>query len=171
MASYEQLYPTIDFKSLQWCRTRFDKKWSNNLPRFWGLPTLHIINFLEYISEVELRGEDALIKLSILSLSSFLQDWFKGCCKDRGISSFVHLISRFIDFTKPHCQTYEDALQNLTIALEDKEFTTEIVEDLRDVYHAQYQEPSDMKEDLWRKLSTPWKGAGFLPWFKRMQWN
>jgi hypothetical protein len=155
MASWEQLYPTIDFKSLQGYPTCFDTKWSNNLPRFWGLPTPHIVNFLEYMSEIELGGEDVLIKLFILSLPSFLQDWFKGCCEDRGISSFVHLISRFIDFTKPHCQTYEDALQNLTIALEDKGFTTEIVEDLRDVYHAQHQEPSDMKEEIYEENCQP----------------
>jgi hypothetical protein len=135
MASREQLYPTIDFKSLQGYPTHFYTKCSNNLPRFWGLPTPHIINVLEYISEVELGGEDALIKLFILSLPSFLQDFFTGCCKDRGISSFIHLISRFIDFTKPRCQTYEDSLQNITIALEDEGLTTEIVENLRNVFH------------------------------------
>ena len=84
-------------------------------------------------------------KLFILYLPSFLQDWFKSCCQDRGISSFVDLISRFIEFVKPQCQTYEDAPQNLAIALEDEGFTTEIVEDLRDVYHTQYQEPSDIE--------------------------
>jgi hypothetical protein len=88
-----------------------------------------------------LEGEDVLVKLFILSLPSFLQDWFTNCCEDRGISFFVDLISRFIEFVKPQCQTYEDALQNLTVTLEDKGFTTEIVEDLRDVYHTQYQEP------------------------------
>jgi hypothetical protein len=155
MASWEQVYPTIDFKSLQGYPTCFDTKWLSNPPRFWGLPIPHIVNFLEYMSEIELGGEDVLVKLFILSLPSFLQDWFKGCCEDRGISSFVHLISRFIDFVKPHCQTYEDALQNLTIALEDEGFTTEIVEDLRDVYHAQYQEPSDMKEEIYEGNCQP----------------
>jgi hypothetical protein len=89
-----------------------------------GLPTPHIINFLEYLSEINLGGEDALIKLFLLTLPSYLQDRFKSCCKDRGISSFIHLISRFIDFTKPCCQTYEDALQNLTIDLDNRGFTT-----------------------------------------------
>jgi hypothetical protein len=145
MASWELLYPTIDFKILRGYPTRFDTKWSNNLPRFWGLPTPHIIKFLDHISEVELGGEDALIKLFILSLPSFLQDWVKGCCQDRGISSFIHLINRFVDFTKPRCQTYEDALHNLTIALEDGGFTTDIVADLRNAYHVQHQESSDVK--------------------------
>jgi len=35
---------------------------------------------------------------------------------------------------------YEDVLQNLMVALDDKEFTTEIVEDLRKAYHDQYQD-------------------------------
>jgi hypothetical protein len=155
MASWEQLYPTIDYKSFQGYPNRFDTKWSKNLPRFWGLPTPHIVNFLEYISEVELGGEDVLIKLFILSLPSFLQDWFKGCCEDRGISSFIHLISRFIFFTKPRCQTYEDALQNLTIALEDGGFTTEIVADLRNAYRVQHQEPFDMKEEIYEEHCLP----------------
>jgi hypothetical protein len=110
---------------------------------------------LKYISEIELGGEDVLVKLFILSLPSFLQDWFRGCCEDRGISSFVHLISRFIDFVRPQCQTYEDALQNLTTALENEGFTTEIVEDLRDVYHVQCQEPSDIKEEIYEENRQP----------------
>jgi hypothetical protein len=149
------MYPTIDFKSLQGYPTCFDTKWLSNPPIFWGLPTPYIVIFLDYMSEIELGGEDVLIKLFILSLPSFLKYWFKGCCEDRGISSFVHLISRFIDFTKPHSQMYEDALQNLTISLEDKEFTTEIVEDIGDVYHAQYQEPSYMKEDIYEENCQP----------------
>jgi hypothetical protein len=52
---------------------------------------------------------------------------------------------------KPRCQTYEDAIQNLTIALEDKGFTTEIVEDFRDVYHTQYQEPSDIEGETYEE--------------------
>jgi hypothetical protein len=110
---------------------------------------------LKYISEIELGGEDVMVKLFILSLPSFLQYWFKGCCEDMGISSFVHLISRFIDFVKPRCQTYEDALQNITIPLEDEGFTTEIVEDLRDVYHAQCHESFDMEEEIYEENCQP----------------
>jgi hypothetical protein len=84
-----------------------------------------------------------------------LQDWFKSCCEDRGISSFVDLISRFIEFVKPQCQTYKDALQNLTIALEDEGFTIEIVEDLGDVYHTQYQEPSDIEGEIYEESCQP----------------
>jgi hypothetical protein len=50
---------------------------------------------------------------------------------------------------KPHCLTYEDALKNLAVALENKGFTTEIVEDLRDVYHIQYQEPLDIEGEIY----------------------
>jgi hypothetical protein len=110
---------------------------------------------LKYISEIELEGEDVLVKLFILSLPSFLQDWFKGCCEDRGISSFIDLIGRFIEFVKAQCQTYEYAFQNLTIALEDEGFTTKIVEDLRDVYHTQYQEPSYIKGEIYEESCQP----------------
>jgi hypothetical protein len=85
-----------------------------------------------------------LVKLFILSLPSFLQDWFKSCCEDRGILSFIDLISRFIEFVKPQFLTYEGALENLAVALEHEGFTTEIVRDLKDVYLTQYQEPSDI---------------------------
>jgi len=102
-----------------------------------------------------LGGEDVLVKLFILSLPSFLQDWFKSCCKDKGISSFVDLISRFIEFVKPQCLTYEDALENLTVALEDEGFTTEIVDDLRDVYHTQYQESSDIEGEVYVENCQP----------------
>jgi hypothetical protein len=155
MAPWEQVYPTIDFKSFQGYPHYFDTKWLNNSPRFGGLPITHIVEFLKYISEIELGGEDVLVKLFILSLPSFLQDWFKSCCEDRGISSFVDLISRFIEFVKPQCLTYEDALKNLAVALEDEGFTTEIVEDLRDVYHTQYQEPSDIEGEIYEENCQP----------------
>jgi hypothetical protein len=110
---------------------------------------------MKYIREIEQGGEDILVKLFILSLPSFLQDWFKGCCEDRGISSFIDFISIFIEFFKTRCKTYEYALQNFTIALENEGFTTEIVEDLMDVYHTQCQEPSNIEEQIYEENCQP----------------
>jgi hypothetical protein len=155
MAHWEQMYPSIDFRSFQGYPNYFDTKWLNNSPTFLGLPAPHIVNFLEYLSEIKLGGEDALIKLFLLTLPSYLQDRFKSCCKDRGISSFIHLISRFIDLTKPDCQTYEDVLQNLMVTLDHKGFTTEIVEDLRRAYHDQYQESSDIRDEVYEDHYQP----------------
>jgi hypothetical protein len=149
------MYLSIDFRSFQGYPNYFDTKWLNNSPIFLGLPTPHIEMFLEYLSEIELGGEDALIKLFILTLPSYLQDGIKGCCKDKGISSFIHLISRFIDITKPHWQTYEDVLQNLMVVLDDKGFTTEIVEDLRKAYHDQYLESFDIKDEVYEEHCQP----------------
>jgi hypothetical protein len=154
MAHWEQMYPSIDFKSLQGYPSYFDTKWLNNSPTFLGLPAPHIVNFLEYLSEIK-SGEDALIKFFLLTLPSYLQKPFKSFCKDRGISSFIHLISRFIDLTKPDCQTYEDVLQNLMITLYHKGFTTEIVEDLRRSYHDQYQESSDIRDEVYEDHYQP----------------
>jgi hypothetical protein len=50
---------------------------------------------------------------------------------------------------------YEDALQNLTIALDNRGFTTKIVADLRNAYHIQHQEPSDMKEESYEEPHQP----------------
>jgi hypothetical protein len=148
MAHWEQMYPRIDFRSFQGYPNYFDTKWINNSPTFLGLPTPHIINVLDYLSEIKLGREDSLIKLFILTLPSYLQDQFKSFCEDGGISSFIHLISRFIDLTKPCCQTYEDALHNLTKSLEDGGFNTEIVADLINAYHVQNQEPYNMKKKI-----------------------
>jgi hypothetical protein len=155
MAHWEQMYLSIDFRSFQGYPNYFDTKWLNNSPMFLGLQTPHIVNFWEYLSEIKLGGEDALIKLFILTLPSYLQDRFKSCCEDKGISSFIHLISRFIDLTKPCCQTYEDSLYNLTIALEDGGFTTEIVVDLINSYHVQNQEPSNLKKEIHEEHCQP----------------
>jgi hypothetical protein len=95
-----KLMMKIDFRSFQGYPNYFDTKWLKNSPRFFGLPIPHIVNFLDYMSETNL-GEAALIKLFILTLPSYLKDRFKSCCEDRGISSFIHLISKFIDLTKP----------------------------------------------------------------------
>jgi hypothetical protein len=147
MAHWEQMYPSIDLRSFQGYPNYFDTKWLDNSPMFLGLPAPHIVNFLEYLRKIKLGGEDALIKLFLLTLLSYLQNCFKSCCKDRGISSFIHLISRFIDRTKPDFQMYEDVLQNLMVTLHHKGFTTEIAKDLRKYYHDQYQESSNIRDE------------------------
>ena len=157
------MYLSIAFESFQGYPNYFDTKWLNNSPMFLGLPTPHIVNFLEYLSKIKLGGEDAHIKLFLLTLASYLQDRFKSCCKERGISSFIHLINRFIDLTKPHCQTYEDVLQNLMVALDVKGFTTEIVEDLRKAYHDQYQESSYIKTRFIKNFSNPLRRSKISP--------
>jgi hypothetical protein len=95
------------------------------------------------------------VKLFIFPLPSFFQYWFKICCEDRGISSFIDLISRFIEFMKPQCLTCEGSLKNITSDLEDEGFTTDIVEDLRDVYLTRYQEPYDIEEDIYKENCQP----------------
>jgi hypothetical protein len=79
------VYLTIDFKIFQGYPHYFDIKWLKNSPRFGGIPIIHIAEILNYISEIELGGENVLGKLFILSLPSFLQDWLKICCKYSGI--------------------------------------------------------------------------------------
>jgi hypothetical protein len=148
MAYWEQMYPSVDFRSFQGYPNYFDDRWLDNSPTFLGLPAPHIVNFLEYLSEIELGGEDALIKLFLLTLPPYLQKRFKSCCNDRGISSFIQLINKFIEFTKPDLQTYEDVLQNLMVTLHHKGFTTEIVDDLRRAYHDQYQGPSVVEDEV-----------------------
>jgi hypothetical protein len=111
MVHWEQMYPSIDFRSFQGYPNYLYNKCLDNSPMFLGLPAPHIVNCLEHLSEIRLGGEDALIKLFLLTFPSYLQKSFKSCCKDRGISSFIHLINKFIDLTKPDCQTYEDVLK------------------------------------------------------------
>jgi hypothetical protein len=127
----------------------------NQLSRFGGLPITHIVELLKYISKIELGGEDVLVKLFIFPLPSFFQYWFKICYEDRGISSFIDLISRLIEFMKPQCLACEGSLKNITSYLEDEGFTTDIVEDLKDVYLTRYQEPYDIEEDIYKENCQP----------------
>jgi hypothetical protein len=50
---------------------------------------------------------------------------------------------------------YEDVLQNLMVTLQHKGFTTEIVEDLRRIYHDQYQESSDIRDEVYEDHYQP----------------
>jgi hypothetical protein len=56
---------------------------------------------------------------------------------------------------KPQCLTCEGSLKNITSDLEDEGFTTDIVEDLRDVYLTRYQEPYDIEEDIYKENGQP----------------
>jgi len=51
----------------------------------------------------------------------------KGCCEENGISSFIDLFSRFLEFAKTKYQMYEDVLQNIAVVLKVEGFTTVIV--------------------------------------------
>jgi len=81
-----------------------------------------------------------------------VRNWVKDCCKRKGISSLIDLISRFIEYWRPNYQTYEDVLRDIAVVLEDKGFTTEIIEDLRKVHHAQDQE---LKEEIYEEGYQP----------------
>jgi hypothetical protein len=89
-----------------------------------------------------------------------VRNWVKDCCKPKGISSLIDLIGRFIEYWRPYFQTYEDVLRDLTVVLEDEGFTTEIVEDLRKVHHAQDQEP---KEEIYEEGYQPLEEEKELP--------
>jgi hypothetical protein len=75
------MYPSIDFENFLGYPHYFDMRWSNNSPRFRGLPLIHVVEFLKYVCEIDVGGEDVLVKLFILSLPSFLQYWIKSCCE------------------------------------------------------------------------------------------
>ena len=58
---------------------------------------------------------------------------------------------------KPQFYTYEYSLQNIAIDIEDEGFITKIVQYLRDVYHTQYQEPSDIEGDIYEEGCQPFE--------------
>jgi hypothetical protein len=128
-----------------------DKQLSN----IFGPPSSSDSNFFGVFERDKVGRRGCSYKIVFLTLPSYLQNRFKSCCKDKGISSFIHLISRFIDLTNPYCQTYEDVLQNLMVTLDHKGFTTEIVEDLRRTYHDQYQESSDIRDEVYEDHCQP----------------
>jgi hypothetical protein len=101
--------------------------------------------------------------LLILSLSSFFQDWIKGCYEDKGISSFVELIYRFIEFVKPQCQTYEESLQNCAIALEDEGFITKMwkISGMCTILNA--KNPLILKERFMKKVVNPLNRSNIFP--------
>jgi hypothetical protein len=134
-------YPSIDFENIPGYPHEFSI-WGDH-PMFEGYVVIHIVEFLEYLWETKPQHEDIRIKLFIYCLPLEVQNWVKDCCKPKGISSLIDLISIFIEYWRPNHQTYEDVLRDLTVVLEDVGFTTEIVEDLRKVHHAQNQEPKE----------------------------
>jgi hypothetical protein len=133
---YHERYPSIDFENILGYPNEFDVRWLEDYPKFKGLVIIHIVEFFKYLWEVKSHHEDIQIKLFIYFLPLELQNWVKDCCKPKGISSLIDLISIFIEYFHPYFQTYEDVLQDLIVVLEEKGFTSNIIED-------QNQEPKD----------------------------
>lgn len=147
------MYPSIYFESFWGYLNEFNIRWSKNSPEFKGLLVTHIVEFLKQIQNVGAGDENVQLKLFILSLSFGIQDWIKICCKPKGISFLKDPISRFLEFWKPQCQTYEDILRELVATLKREGFFSEIIiRDLREAHHAQEEESVVDKEFINEKL-------------------
>jgi hypothetical protein len=66
--------------------------------------------------------EDVQIQWFVVSLSFDVHDWIKDNCKPKTISSLIDLIRKFLEYGNSQSQTYEDTLQELTIALKKEKF-------------------------------------------------
>jgi hypothetical protein len=62
MEPWEKMYPSIDFENFLGYPHYFDTRWQTKYPRFQGLPLTHVVEFLKYVCQIEVGGEDVLVK-------------------------------------------------------------------------------------------------------------
>jgi hypothetical protein len=88
---------------------------------------LHILSsFLDYVSNLNERNEDFLIRLFIYSLGEYQQIWVKHCIRTRKINSFLGLIRVFLKYWGPHSQEYEGIFEHLIMTPDEYEEASHI---------------------------------------------
>jgi hypothetical protein len=92
---FHELYPPLDIKDILGYPNKLPPKWEKNIPKFDGdalFAIPHVSSFLKYVSKLNERHEDVLIRLFVLSLEEDQWRWVKYCSGPRKITSLVGLI-------------------------------------------------------------------------------
>jgi hypothetical protein len=122
------------------------------------------VNFLKYVSEINVTHQDVLIRLFLLSLETRQKNWVKHTLNPKSISSLTIFIEEFLKQWAPRTQRYEDILHDLTVALqreglfsnpveEDEEFIEE-QEVEEEIHEEGYQPLKRRKNHLMIPLKT-----------------
>jgi hypothetical protein len=67
---FHEQYATIDVKGVPGYPNHYSLEWLEDLPKYDGDPSLaipHIVNFLRYISEINVTHEDVMMRLFVYS--------------------------------------------------------------------------------------------------------
>jgi hypothetical protein len=97
--SLHKMFPSLDIEDVLGYPNHFSPGWGNNCPKFDGdlsLAITHVVNFLKYVSEIDVTHQDVLIRLFFLSLETRQKDWVKHTLNPKSISSLTIFIEEFL---------------------------------------------------------------------------
>jgi hypothetical protein len=83
-----------------------------------SFPIIHVMNFLKYVSEIDVTHQDVLIRLFFLSLETRQTDRVENTLKPKSISSLTIFIEEFLKIWAPRTQSYEDTFHKLMVSLQ-----------------------------------------------------
>jgi hypothetical protein len=94
-----EMFPSLAIKNVFGYPNHFSPDLGDNCPKFDGSPSLvvtHVVNFLKYVSEINVTYQDVLIRLLLLSLETRQKNWVKHTLNPKSISSLTIFIEEFL---------------------------------------------------------------------------
>jgi hypothetical protein len=126
-------YSFLNIKNIPRHPNHFSPYWGNNYSKLYGYPFLvvtHVVNFLKYVSEIDVTHQDVLIRFFLLSLETRKNDWFKHTLSFKSISSLATSIEEFLKRWALRTEKYEDILHDRKMDLQKEQlFSNPIEED------------------------------------------
>jgi hypothetical protein len=100
-------------------------EWRENCPKFDGDPALavtHVVNYMKYVSSLNVLHEDVLMKIFMSSLESSQKDWLAHSCDPKSIPSSTKLIEEFLRNYRPATQSLQDFSKSSNTLFAEKVF-------------------------------------------------
>jgi hypothetical protein len=85
------------------------------------LVVTYVARFIKYTTRLKPIHEDVQIQLFLFNIPIEIRMWLAKCLKPKSVSSLTHLITKFLEYWGPSCQTPEDTIQELEVALQEEE--------------------------------------------------
>jgi hypothetical protein len=112
---FHKKFATLDVKGILSYPNHYSPKWLEYLPIYDGDASLaipHIVNFLRYISDINVSHEDVMVRLFIYSFEMEQRDWVRYYGGPKSITSMALFFEIFLKHWGPPCQDYKSALND-----------------------------------------------------------
>jgi hypothetical protein len=113
---FHKVYTSFDVQDIPRYPNHYPMEWRENCAKFDGdsaLAITHIVNYMKYVSSLDVLHEDVLMKSFVYLLESSQKDWITHSCSPKSIPSSTNLIKEFLRHYRPATQSLEDDFQEL----------------------------------------------------------
>jgi hypothetical protein len=93
--AFHKVYLSFDVQDIPGYPNHYSTEWRENFPKFdsdQALTITHVMNYMKYVSSLNVVHVDVLMKIFVSSLESSQRDWLAHSCDPKSIPSSTKLI-------------------------------------------------------------------------------